>query len=87
MGKALAEALKTKDFSAFIDKWGEDGLSAFKKITNKLKDKDGLSDFFKKNGPEGLIEINKDLKPTINLYMKEYNDLKKKLGDYKKRNM
>jgi len=32
-------------------------------------------------------EINKDLKPTINLYMKEYNDLKKKLGDYKKRNM
>ena len=29
-------------------------------------------------------ELNKDLKPTINLYMKEYQTLKKDLGDYKK---
>ncbi len=28
-------------------------------------------------------EKNHDLKPTINLYMKEYNKLRKKLGDYK----
>ena len=28
-------------------------------------------------------ELNKDLKPTIDLYMKEYKDLKKKLGDYR----
>ncbi|MBI5871806.1 Fic family protein [archaeon] len=28
-------------------------------------------------------EKNHDLKPTINLYMKEYNRLSKKLGDYK----
>jgi len=30
-------------------------------------------------------ELNKDLKPTIKLYMKEYQNLKKELGDYKKR--
>ncbi len=30
-------------------------------------------------------ELNKDLKPTINLYLKEYQNLKKKLGDHKKR--
>ena len=30
-------------------------------------------------------EKNHDLKPTINLYMKEYNRLSKKLGDYKRR--
>jgi len=29
-------------------------------------------------------EKNKDLKPTIKLYIKEYRELKKKLGDYKK---
>lgn len=29
-------------------------------------------------------EVNKDLKPTIDLYLKEYKELKKKLGDYKK---
>ena len=29
-------------------------------------------------------EMNKDLKPTIELYMKEYKELNKKLGDYKK---
>ena len=28
-------------------------------------------------------ELNKDLKPTIDLYMKEYKDLKKKLGGHK----
>jgi len=28
-------------------------------------------------------ELNKNLKPTISLYMKEYKNLKKKLGDYK----
>lgn len=28
-------------------------------------------------------ELNKDIKPTIDLYMKEYKNLKKKLGDYK----
>ena len=28
-------------------------------------------------------ETNHDLKPTIKLYLKEYSDLKKKLGDYK----
>ena len=28
-------------------------------------------------------EFNKDLKPTIDLYMKEYKQLKKELGDYK----
>ena len=30
-------------------------------------------------------ELNKDLKPTIKLYIKEYQTLKKKLGDHKKR--
>ena len=30
-------------------------------------------------------EKNHDLKPTINLYMREYNRLSKKLGDYKRR--
>lgn len=29
-------------------------------------------------------ELNKDLKPTISLYMKEYQNLKKELGDHKK---
>lgn len=29
-------------------------------------------------------ELNKDLKPTIGLYIKEYKELKKKLGDHKK---
>ena len=28
-------------------------------------------------------EKNHDLKPTLELYMKEYRELKKKLGDYK----
>lgn len=32
-------------------------------------------------------EVNKDLKPTIDLYMKEYKELKKKLGDYNKQKM
>lgn len=32
-------------------------------------------------------ETNKDLKPTIDLYMKEYKELKKKLGDYNKQKM
>ncbi len=32
-------------------------------------------------------EMNKDLKPTIDLYLKEYRELKKKLGDYKKQRM
>lgn len=31
-----------------------------------------------------MYEINKDLKPTIDLYVKEYRRLKKKLGDYKR---
>jgi len=30
-------------------------------------------------------EFNKDLKPTIELYMKEYKQLKKELGDYKRK--
>ncbi|MBU4070008.1 MAG: Fic family protein [Nanoarchaeota archaeon] len=30
-------------------------------------------------------ELNKDLKPTINLYVKEYKNLKKELDDYKKK--
>ena len=30
-------------------------------------------------------ELNKDLKPTIELYMKEYKNLKKELDDYKKK--
>ena len=29
-------------------------------------------------------EFNKDLKPTMELYLKEYKNLKKELGDYKK---
>ena len=32
-------------------------------------------------------EMNKDLKPTIDLYLKEYNKLSKVLGDYKKQKM
>ena len=32
-------------------------------------------------------EKNKDLAPTIELFMKEYNELEKSLGDYKKRKM
>ncbi len=32
-------------------------------------------------------ELNKDLKPTITLYMKEYKNLQKELGDYKTRKM
>ena len=32
-------------------------------------------------------ELNKDLKPTIDLYLKEYKQLKKELGDYKKKKM
>ncbi len=32
-------------------------------------------------------ELNKDLKPTINLYMKEYKNLHKELGDYKTKKM
>jgi len=32
-------------------------------------------------------ETNKDLKPTIDLYMKEYRELNKRLGDYKKQKM
>jgi len=30
-------------------------------------------------------ELNKNIKPTIDLYMKEYKNLKKELGDYKKK--
>ncbi|MDD5086674.1 MAG: Fic family protein [Candidatus Nanoarchaeia archaeon] len=30
-------------------------------------------------------ELNKNIKPTIDLYMKEYKNLKKQLGDYKKK--
>lgn len=32
-------------------------------------------------------ELNKNLKPTIELYLKEYKNLKKELGDHKKRKM
>ncbi|MDO8510614.1 MAG: Fic family protein [Nanoarchaeota archaeon] len=32
-------------------------------------------------------EIHKDLKPTLNLYIKEYKDLKKRLGDHKRKKM
>ena len=32
-------------------------------------------------------ELNKDLKPTISLYMKEYTSLNKELGDYKTKKM
>ena len=30
-------------------------------------------------------EMNKNLKPTINLFIKEYKNLKEKMGDYKKK--
>ena len=32
-------------------------------------------------------DFNKDLKPTIELYLKSYKDLKKELGDHKKKRM
>jgi hypothetical protein len=32
-------------------------------------------------------EKKKDLQPTITLFMKEYNELQKKLGDYKNHEM
>ncbi len=34
-----------------------------------------------------IYETNKDLKPTIELFMKEYKTLKERLGDYKKNKM
>ena len=35
----------------------------------------------------GAYEKSHDIKPTLELFMKEYASLKKKLGDYKKHEM